>query len=67
MGNSLKNLYVDIDPGLSKGDSCRRKSPPTCLVSAGYSAWHFKAKSNGSLLARFFSPFALSKCSHFHL
>ena len=27
--------------GLSKVASCRRKSPPTWLVSAGYSAWHF--------------------------
>ena len=29
MKNSLENLYVDIDPGLSKVASCRRKSPPT--------------------------------------
>ena len=41
MKNSLENLYVDIDPGLSKVASCRRKSPPTWKVSAGYSAWHF--------------------------
>ena len=41
MENSLENLYVDIDPGLSKVASCRRKLSPTWLVSAGYSAWHF--------------------------
>ena len=27
--------------GLSKVASCRRKPPPTWLVSASYSAWHF--------------------------
>ena len=27
--------------GLSKVAGCRWKSPPTWLVSAGYSAWHF--------------------------
>ena len=27
--------------GLSKVDGCRRKSPPTWLVSASYSARHF--------------------------
>ena len=27
--------------GLSKVASLQRKSPPTWLVSAGYSAWHF--------------------------
>ena len=27
--------------GLSKVAGCRQKSPPTWLVSAGYSAWHF--------------------------
>ena len=27
--------------GLSKVASCRRKSPPTWSVSAGYSVWHF--------------------------
>ena len=27
--------------GLSKVASCRQKSSPTWLVSAGYSAWHF--------------------------
>ena len=27
--------------GLSKVAGCRRKSLPTWLVSAGYSAWHF--------------------------
>ena len=41
MENSLENLYVDIDPGLSKVASCRQKSLPTWLVSASYSAWHF--------------------------
>ena len=29
------------EPGLSKVASCRWKSPPTWLVSAGNSAWHF--------------------------
>ena len=33
-----KYMYV---PGLSKVASFRRKSPPTWLVSAGYSALHF--------------------------
>ena len=28
-------------PGLSKVASCWQKSPPTRLVTAGYSAWHF--------------------------
>ena len=28
-------------PGLSKVECCCRKSPPTWLVSDGYSAWHF--------------------------
>ena len=27
--------------GLSKVAGCQRKSPPTWLVSSGYSAWHF--------------------------
>ena len=27
--------------GLSKVPCCRQKSPPTWLLSAGYSAWHF--------------------------
>ena len=27
--------------GLSKVSGCQRKSPPTWLVSAGYSSWHF--------------------------
>ena len=42
----LWNYYYFADenlahPGLSKVAGCRRKSPPTKLVSAGYSAWHF--------------------------
>ena len=31
----------DFGSGLSKVSGCRWKSPPTWLVSAGYSAWHF--------------------------
>ena len=42
----LKNIWPvimtgDLLSGLSKVASCRRKSPPTWLVSAGYSTWHF--------------------------
>ena len=33
--------YPPWGPGLSKVAGCRNKSPPTWLVSAGYSAWHF--------------------------
>ena len=36
---SLKTHYLYA--GLSKAAGCRRKLPPTWLVSAGYSAWHF--------------------------
>ena len=32
------------DSGLSKVASCRQKSPPTWLVSASYSPWHFLNK-----------------------
>ena len=31
----------DFGSGLSKVSGCRWKSPPTWLVSTGYSAWHF--------------------------
>ena len=31
--------------GLSKVVGCRQKSPPTWLVSAGYSTWHFSMDS----------------------
>ena len=42
----LWNYYYFADenlahPGLSKETGCWRKSPPTWLVSAGYSDWHF--------------------------
>ena len=37
----LKNSEFPYLSGLSKVTGCRRKSPPTWLVSAGYSAWHF--------------------------
>ena len=48
-GNGKFNLTVratdcqwfTVIPGLSKVASCRRKLPPTWLVSAGYSAWQF--------------------------
>ena len=32
---------VGINVMLSKVGGCRQKPPPTWLVSAGYSAWHF--------------------------
>ena len=32
---------LDHSAGLSKLAGCWRKSPPTWLVSTGYSAWHF--------------------------
>ena len=32
---------VIMCPGLSKVVGCWRKSPPTWLVFAGFSAWHF--------------------------
>ena len=32
---------LGIWAGLSKIAGCWRKSPPTWLVSAGYSAWYF--------------------------
>ena len=34
-------LLLPPNPGLSKVSGCQRKSPPTCLVLAGYSGWHF--------------------------
>ena len=37
----LSNEFHLRSVGLSKVAGCRRKSPPTWLVSAGYSAWHF--------------------------
>ena len=42
----LWNYYYFADenlahPGLSKEAGCWRKSPPTWLVLAGYSDWHF--------------------------
>ena len=36
------SYYVGLfSPGLSKVAGCRQKSPPTSLVLADYSAWHF--------------------------
>ena len=37
----IKNFLVHRRAGLSKVAGCRQISPPTRLVSAGYSAWHF--------------------------
>ena len=37
----LQNGNEQGRTGLSKVAGCRRKSPPTLLVSTGYSAWHF--------------------------
>ena len=42
----LWNYYYFADenlahPGLSKEAGCWQKSPPTWLVLAGYSDWHF--------------------------
>ena len=38
------NKYMNfIYSGLSKVAGCWQKSPPTLLVFAGYSAWHFFA------------------------
>ena len=34
-------VFPQASAGLSKVAGCRQKSPPTWLVSAGYSAWHF--------------------------
>ena len=39
MGVKLRTL--NMQSGLSKVAGCQRKSPPTWLVSAGFSAWHF--------------------------
>ena len=36
-----RNQLDSIISGLSTVAGCRRKSPPTWLVSAGYSAWHY--------------------------
>ena len=36
-----KRNKIFVSSGLSKVASCQRKSPPICLVSASYSAWHF--------------------------
>ena len=36
-----RNKKIFVLSGLSKVASCQRKSPPICLVSASYSAWHF--------------------------
>ena len=42
---SLSLLVPSLNPhpcsGLSKVAGCQQKSPPTWLVSSGYSAWHF--------------------------
>ena len=38
---ALGVLFNLRDAGLSKVAGCRWKSLPNCLVSAGYSAWHF--------------------------
>ena len=35
------NSFTLICPGLSKVEYCWRKSPPTWLLTAGYSAWPF--------------------------
>ena len=37
----IKNFLVHRRAGLSKVAGCRQISPPTQLVSADYSAWHF--------------------------
>ena len=35
------SVNYKIITGLSKVAGCWRKSPPTWLVSTGFSAWHF--------------------------
>ena len=39
--NNINCYASSCTSGLSKVAGCRRKLPPTWLVSAGYSAWHF--------------------------
>jgi len=39
-GIRFRNCFLPSS-GLSKVAGCWQKSPPTWLVSAGYSAWHF--------------------------
>ena len=41
--NNINCYASSCTSGLSKVAGCRRKLPPTWLVSAGYSAWHFFA------------------------
>ena len=54
---------ADSWPGLSEVASCEQKSPPTWLISAGYSAWHFFLKNIPGLATYFddsavyFKPF----------
>ena len=44
--NMVRNsINQRLRTGLSKVAGCRRKSPPTWLVLAGYSAWHFFTNS----------------------
>ena len=38
---SVKAYYNFFKAGLSKVAGCQGKSPPSWLVSACYSAWHF--------------------------
>ena len=38
--NRHSSTYSSMSTGLSKVAGCRRKLPPTWLLSAGYSAWH---------------------------
>ena len=39
-GENVTVWYIPLTAGLSKVAGCQQKSPPTWLVSAGYSAWH---------------------------
>ena len=42
LGEIIINCYASsCTSGLSKVAGCRQKSPPTLLLSAGHSAWHF--------------------------
>ena len=51
--NNINCYASSCTSGLSKVAGCRQKLPPTWLVSAGYSAWHFFVSPHSLLYGMF--------------